>query len=106
MDTRKFKIDNTTTTFVHKIKLKFKPATIILFGSRATGNAKEYSDYDFIIISDAFKNTHWLERISQIVPFWDSDRSIDILPYTKQEFNRKKKQSSVVQQAILTGVEI
>lgn len=99
-------IDTTTKTFGKKIKAQFKPAKILLFGSRATGTSWTYSDYDFIIISPAFKNTHWLDRISLTVKHWKSDRPIDILCYTPAEFEHKKKTSSIVKEAIKKGIEI
>ncbi|MBI3050849.1 nucleotidyltransferase domain-containing protein [Candidatus Woesearchaeota archaeon] len=77
-----------------------------MFGSRASGEAWEYSDYDFIIVSDAFRQVHWLERISKVVRHWTSDRPIDVLPYTQSEFEEKKKNSSVVQEAVRKGISI
>lgn len=106
MDRKTVQIDTTIKNFVKKIRAKFKPVRIILFGSRATGEAWNYSDYDFIIISDTFKKLHWLERIGKIVQYWSSDRPIDILPYTNKEFEQKKKNSSVVREALKRGIDI
>ncbi len=106
MDRKKAIIDSTAIKFAKKIKLKFKPLKIILFGSRACGEAWNYSDYDFIIISDSFEKVHWLDRISSIVKYWESDRPIDVLPYTTKEFEYKKINSSVVKEAVNEGIEI
>ncbi|HLC32447.1 MAG TPA: nucleotidyltransferase domain-containing protein [Candidatus Nanoarchaeia archaeon] len=100
------KIDDVSKQFARKIKKKLGASRIILFGSRARGDFFEYSDYDFIIISPAFDGVHWLERISCVVKQWDSDRSIDVLPYTESEFNIKKKWSSTIKSALKDGVLI
>ena len=92
--------------FIKTIKRRFKPSKMILFGSRARGTAWNYSDYDFIIISDSFEHMHWLDRISAIVRHWDSDKPIDVLPYTSKEFQRKEKESSLVREAVRTGVVV
>lgn len=104
MGTNKIKIDSTAKQFVRRIKKSMHPIHIILFGSRASGDAWEYSDYDFIIVSNSFEKIHWLKRISSLLMYWDSDKPIDILPYTAKEFVLKKQTSSVVREAIQKGV--
>ena len=103
---RRKSVDSTVKEFAKKLRVKFKPVKIILFGSRASGEAWHYSDYDFIIVSDIFKKFHWLERISKVVKCWDSDRAIDVLPYTPNEFESKSRTSSVVREAVKKGVEV
>lgn len=106
MDKKKTKIDSTVKNFVEKIKKNFDLKRIFLFGSRAKGKAWLYSDYDFIIVSDDFKKIHWLDRISKIVKFWDSDKTIDVLPYTVKEFEEKKKTSTIVKKAVEEGITL
>ena len=96
MDKEKNKLKN----FLKKVREKFGPAEIIMFGSRATGNFWKRSDYDFIIISEKFEGVHWLERISAIVRLWVLPVDIDVLPYTPSEFAWKLKTSSVVRSAM------
>ena len=40
--------------FTQRVKQKFEPQRIILFGSFARGNINEYSDVDVAVISDKF----------------------------------------------------
>ena len=101
MDTKK--IEPEVRIFIEKIKKEFKPNQILLFGSRARGDAWKQSDYDFIIVSDKFKSMPWMKRISKIVQKWDSLVDIDVLPYTLQEFTDKKINSSVVRRAVREG---
>ena len=106
MDRRKVKVDSAVRSFVVKVNKEFKPVKIILFGSRAFGEPREYSDYDFIVVSDNFKKVHWLKRIEQLVRCWESDKPIDVLPYTLEEFEEKKKESSMIREAVKKGVEV
>lgn len=48
---------------VPELVKKFKPETVIVFGSQATGNAHENSDIDVIIIAGYFKDITFIKRI-------------------------------------------
>ena len=76
--------------FLDKIKLEFHPDLIILFGSRARGDCLKDSDYDLIIVSPEFRDVHFLERIYKLLEFWDYEWDVDLLPYTPEEFQKKK----------------
>ena len=98
--------DKITRAFAARVRKKIGPAKIILFGSRARGDYFLYSDYDFIIVSDVFKNVHWLKRISSVLKEWDSDKPIDVLPYATDEFEKKSINSSTVREAVREGIEV
>ena len=89
--------------FLKKLNEKFQPEVVILFGSRARGQEWKRSDYDFIIVSKSFKGIHWLDRISEVVKLWEPMIDIDVLPYTPEEFEEKKKNSSTVRTALKEG---
>lgn len=89
--------------FVRKLRAELHPEKIILFGSRAKGEVWKRSDYDFVIVSSAFEGVHWLDRISRVVQLWDSLSAIDALPYTPKEFEEKRRNSSVVRNAVRQG---
>ncbi|MBS3118577.1 nucleotidyltransferase domain-containing protein [Candidatus Woesearchaeota archaeon] len=93
----------TIEPFLKLVRKKYAPEQILLFGSRARGDAWKRSDYDFIIVSSKFKGVHWLERISRLVHLWEETTDIDILPYTPEEFEEKKKNSSTVRSAVKEG---
>lgn len=66
---------------------RYEPERIILFGSRARGDADEYSDYDVIVIKST--NRPFLERLQDMVPYLvEFDRAAEILVYTPEEFER------------------
>ncbi len=67
--------------------MDYDPERIILFGSRARGDADEYSDYDLIVI----KRTEqpFLERLRDMVPYLVAfERTAEILVYTPEEFEQ------------------
>ncbi len=101
------KKDPIISTFARVIQKHFSPCKIILFGSRATGKAKKGSDYDFIIVSQKFRKIDWEERsakayrLKRNIPV-----AMDIICYTPQEFEKKKRQIGIVQQALKEGIDI
>jgi len=99
----KTKNEQEVAKFIQKLKTEFSPSKIILFGSHATGTAWKQSDYDFIVVSKKFDGMHWLTRISKVVSLWDLPIDIDALPYTPEEFEDKRKNSSIVRHAVKTG---
>lgn len=90
--------------FLKKVKREFRPDLILLFGSRARGDHLKYSDYDLLIVSEKFRGIHFLERIYQVLELWDYDWDVDILPYTPEEFQKKKNQIGIVNQAVREGI--
>jgi uncharacterized protein len=72
-----------------KIASKFNPEKIILFGSYAQGSADKNSDIDLLIIQDtelpSYKRGNDI-RLSLI----GTKMPIDILVYTRNEFEREK----------------
>ena len=90
--------------FLKRVQKKFSPSKIILFGSRARGDYLLESDYDLIIVSDAFKKYDFTERIGQVMRLSDGSVSLDIICYTEEEFEKKKKEIGTVQEAVKEGV--
>ena len=63
----------------------YDPERIILFGSRARGEADQYSDYDLIVIKRT--DRPFLDRLRYMVPYLRQiTRPADILVYTPEEF--------------------
>ena len=71
---------------VHVLK-RYEPERIILFGSRARGEADEYSDYDLVVIKRT--DRPFLERLRDMVPYLVRlSCPVDILVYTPEEFEQ------------------
>ena len=86
-----------------KIIVEFKPEKILLFGSRIKGTANEDSDIDVIVVSNAFANIPFIERMSLILKMIRFPKHIDFICYSPEEFQRIKDKSSVLMDALETG---
>ena len=94
------------STFAKKLKKAMKVQKIILFGSRARGDHLKNSDFDFIIVSKEFAKKPFILRASNLYDYWGEQVDIESLCYTPEEFERKKKQKGIVQQAVKEGIEL
>ena len=80
--------------FYAELKQEIPIKEIILFGSYAQGNAKEYSDIDLAIISDWFEGKPKIENmqyLSRIAAAYNS--LIEALPFTEEEYTKVDKRS-------------
>ena len=92
--------------FKDKLEKEFPINKIILFGSRAKGKAKKWSDFDLLIVSKKFKGIRSFERAVGFHDYWNSDYPVDFICLTTEEFDKLKNQITIVQQAIKEGIEI
>jgi predicted nucleotidyltransferase len=88
---------------VSQIATKFDPDKIILFGSYAVGNATNNSDIDLLVIKETdlpkHKRSFDIQKllIGSMIP-------MDILVYTKSEFEKEKNEKySFLYSAIKTS---
>lgn len=66
---------------------RYEPERILLFGSRARGQADRQSDYDVVVIKRTGRP--FLDRLRDMTPFLaEFDRPADVLVYTPEEFER------------------
>lgn len=81
----KKEFQNFFQNMILQIKKRINLKSVILFGSRARGDAKSNSDYDLVIIAD-FQEKYLARSdwILEFVPFV----SIDLFCYTPQEFEK------------------
>jgi predicted nucleotidyltransferase len=75
----------------------------LLFGSRIKGTADENSDIDVIVVSNAFANIPFIERMSLILKMIRFPKHIDFICYSPEEFARLKNKSSVLVDALENG---
>src|SRR3989344_1439521 len=100
---------NKNIEIIRKFKKKIdKKGTdkIIFSGSRARGSYNKESDFDIIVISDKFNNISWYKRPLEIYLSWEEDYPLEVLCYTPKEFEKKKKQIGIVQEAVKEGIVI
>jgi len=70
------------------------------------GDHLRTSDVDLVVISPDFASMPFLRRIREVVALWESDLDLEVLPYTPEEFERKKEEIGIVAVAAREGVEI
>lgn len=92
--------------FKYKLNKKINVQEVILFGSIAKGTAKKDSDIDLIIVSKSFKGTKFRYRPLEIYDSWNINYPVDFICYTPEEFNKLKKQVTIVREAVREGIEI
>jgi|SRR3989338_4027489 len=98
--------DKIVTQFASVVRRHISPCRILLFGSRAKGTAKKDSDYDFLLISPVFARWEWEERGAKMYRLKRSiPAAMDILCYTPEEFEQKRKEIGIVQEAVQCCVE-
>jgi len=82
---------------------------MILFGSRARGDAHPDSDYDLILVSKDFEGVRFRERPLPCYEEWDVhalETGADFLCYTPDEYTEKLRGINVVSIAAQEGVEL
>ncbi len=80
-------VDDPYLATIVEVLKPYDPERIILFGSRARGEADELSDYDLIVIKQTRRP--FLDHLQDIVPYrLQLQRTADILVYTPEEFDR------------------
>jgi len=92
--------------FIEELKRDFSISNVVFFGSRAEGNFNEHSDVDLIIVSKDFEKMNFFERVKKMYDYWELDLPVDFICYTPKEFNKLKKQISIVKEALREGVKI
>ncbi len=87
------------------IEEAFHPSRVILFGSRIKGCATEESDLDVIVVAETFTGIPFVNRMGELLNLIWFPKHVDFLCYTPEEFDRVKTSSSVVRDALKTGVD-
>ena len=69
-----------------------------LFGSSAKAERLNVSDVDLIIISDDFSDMGWLDRCEALQKIWDAPYLLDVLPFTREEWEDRVKNSLIMRE--------
>jgi len=103
---RKKSVKEKLKMFKEKLCKEMPVRKIIFFGSRARGKKGKDIDVDLIIVSPKFNGLDFFQRGAKMYNYWDLDYPVDFLCYTPEEFNKLKKQISIVKEAVEHGIEI
>ncbi|MCP5106910.1 MAG: nucleotidyltransferase domain-containing protein [bacterium] len=85
---------------------EFKPETVIVFGSRITGEAHEGSDIDVVITSEFFKDIPFIKRMPMVLRKARFEKHVDYICYTPTEFENIKDKSSIIMDALEHGLKV
>jgi len=92
--------------FYKNISAEVPLKRMIFFGSRARGKAHKDSDVDLLLVSSKFRGVRPLNRSPDLYLKWDSDYAVDLICLTPEEFNQRKKELGIVNEAVKEGIEI
>lgn len=98
--------DKAIKEFISRVKERFQPKEVLLFGSRARGNHWKRSDYDIAIVSEKFKGIGFRERIIMVYGLVVEPLNIQVLCYTPEEFEKRKKELCIVKKIFEEGIPI
>jgi len=104
-------VDDVVARFLREkleiIKREYAPQQLIIFGSRAVGNARTESDIDIIVVSDRFKSTRYVNRMGEFLIKVRPHVHVDALCYTPEEFEAALgDESPFFRRAVADGIHI
>ncbi len=85
---------------------RYRPSRVLVFGSRARGDALKDSDLDVLIVADAFGGIRWLDRAVRVALDCDIRFGVELLCYTPEEYQRKLGELGIVRTASEEGMEL
>ncbi|MDP3773127.1 MAG: nucleotidyltransferase domain-containing protein [Gemmatimonadales bacterium] len=89
-----------------KLAAAYRPARVLVFGSRARGDALRDSDLDVLIVSTRFADTPWLDRPVRVAEDCDLRFGVELLCYTPEEYERKREELGIVRTASAEGLDL
>jgi len=97
-------IQRITKRYIQKLARSMTINKAILTGSWATGKYLEDSDVDLIIVSDDFSKMTLSERLSYLQKNWKNRVPLEAFGYTVEEFQKLRRRSTYVRDAIRNGI--
>lgn len=85
---------------------RLQPEAVILYGSRARGDALRHSDLDLVLVSRAFEDVPWLDRPLLVHDTCTIRMGVELLCYTPEEYRRKREELGIVRVAVEEGVDL
>jgi predicted nucleotidyltransferase len=102
----KKQIQKPLKVFIRRVKEKYHPQAIILYGSYARDEATEYSDVDLIVIAKSFENIDGEQRFNDLYRLsHDLDPDFHVYGFTPQEAKGVSRLNTL-SEALRTGIII
>ena len=87
-----------------RLRAQCRAEHVLLYGSRVWGEADEWSDLDVIVVSDAYREIPFVDRPDEIYRAVDCPVEVELLCYTPEEFEKKRREPGVVATACREGI--
>ena len=85
--------------YVQLLREQYAPQRILLFGSLTSGEIREWSDIDLVIIKETERK--FLDRTREVLQLLRPQVGVDILVYTPDEFDQLVQQRAFVRDEIV-----
>lgn len=92
--------------YLPRIREKYDPREIRLFGSRVRNDWMDYSDLDVVVVSDRFDESSWPDRVARFARDIDLVDPIQFFCYTPAEFARKMGEIGFIAEAMEEAVDM
>jgi predicted nucleotidyltransferase len=99
-------VGHSLAEYLARTARRFHIQKAILFGSRAREDHLFESDVDLVLISPDFRDMPFRARLAAALEGWTADVDLEVLCYTPEEFERKRQDPGIVQQAAREGVDL
>ena len=98
------KIQKTLKILVKRVKKRYDPDKIILFGSYASGKASKNSDIDILVVADSYKKKSLFDRAVELHQLSaDLEPDINFIAITPEE-EKKPDTFPTIKRALKTGL--
>lgn len=99
-------VEDALVGYLAFVSRRWRIEKAILFGSRARDEYLLESDVDLILVSPDFAAMPFRTRLGDALEGWNANVDLEVLCYTPEEFERKKHDLGIVQQAVKEGREL
>ena len=92
----KKKAQRNISIFTKRVKARFHPKRVILFGSYAVGHPSAYSDVDIVVVSEQFARTPQEKRLDLLYDLTkDLTPDFHVFGFTTKEFDQLSPFTSI-----------
>lgn len=99
-------LDKDLHKVLRRLKKKYHPEKVILFGSLASGRVTPDSDIDLLIIKKKVAKRYW-DRVKELAPLVsDCDVGIDYTIWTPEEWARESRHNTFIRDEIVKNGKV